>query len=473
MRRLICVLAAAAAGAGCGAAPAGGAGGGGAGGGGGGGGGIGLDDPDPAFTVEERAALRALRYDDRPPPPDASNRMADDPAARRFGQRLFFDPGFSGPLIEGDNDGRGGTLGLRGEAGKVSCAGCHLPESGFVDTRSRGQQISLAAMWTRRRTPTLLEAAFAPLHGWDGRRDSMWSQAIGVIENEREFNSGRLFVAQQLYARHRPEYEAIFGAMPPLDDARRFPPLAPTEAGCRERMTAMGAVYDCRGRPGDGADYDGMAPADQALVTTVVVNAAKALDAYVRLLRCGPSRFDAWLDGDGTALGRAEQRGAALLAGKARCLDCHGGPNLTDHAFHNVGLRPGVVAVAFIDTDDHGAAAGIAGALIDPLNVRGAFSDGDDGRLPAEVTPAMEGAFRTPTLRCLSGQPSFMHTGHLGTLDQVIAFFDRGGDPAGGYPGQSELRRLGLSARERADLAALLGALEGTGPDASLLVPLP
>src|SRR6185369_7049277 len=107
------------------------------------------------------------------------------------------------------------------------------------------------------------------------------------------------------------------------------------------------------------------------------------------------------------------------------------------------GLRPGVVAVAFTDVDDHGAAVGVAGALADPLNVRGAFSDGDDGRLPAAVTPAMEGAFRTPTLRCLAGQPSFMHTGHLTTLDQVVAFFDRGGDAAGGYPGRSEIARLG------------------------------
>ena len=109
----------------------------------------------------------------------------------------------------------------------MSCAGCHLPESGFVDTRSRGKQISLAAQWTTRRTPTLLEVAFAPLYNWDGRRDSIWRQAIGVMESESEFNSGRLFVAQQVFALHRAEYEAIFGAMPPLDDAARFPPLAP------------------------------------------------------------------------------------------------------------------------------------------------------------------------------------------------------------------------------------------------------
>ena len=166
---------------------------------------------------------------------------------------------------------------------------------------------------------------------------------------------------------------------------------------------------------------------------------------------------------------RAEQRGAALFVGKASCAGCHGGPNLTDHAFHNVGLRPATVAVAFVDLDDRGAAVGIPAALADPLNVRGAFSDGDDGRLPAAATPALEGAFRTPTLRCLPGQPSFMHTGHLTSLAQVVSFFDRGGDAPGGYPGQSELAPLALSERERADLVAFLGALEGPGPAVTLL----
>jgi cytochrome c peroxidase len=428
-----------------------------------------IDDPDPTFTTEERSALAGLRYDDRAPPPDASNRVADDPPARLFGRRLFFDKGLSGPLIDGDNDGSAGTLGRQGEAGKVSCAGCHLPESGFVDTRSRGKQISLAAGWTTRRTPTLLEVGFASLFNWDGRRDSIWRQAIGVMESEAELNAGRLLVAHQIFARHRSEYEAIFGAMPPLGDAARFPALAPADAGCRARQTAAGEVYDCRGLPGDGADYDAMAPAEQALVTEVTVNAAKAIAAYVRQLRCGPGRFDAWLDGDDMALSRAEQRGAALFVGKARCGACHGGPNLTDHAFHNVGLQPRVVAVAFIAEGDRGAGEGIPAALADPLNVRGAFSDGDDGRLPAAATPEMEGAFRTPTLRCLSGQPSFMHTGHMTTLDQVVTFFDRGGDLPGGYPGKSEIMRLGLTERERADLVAFLGSLEGPGPAAALL----
>jgi cytochrome c peroxidase len=355
------------------------------------------------------------------------------------------------------------TLGKAGEAGKVSCAGCHVPSTNFVDTRSPHQQISLAAQWTQRRTPTLLEVGFAPLYNWDGRRDSIWNQIIGVFESVNEFNSARLFIAQQTYKLYRTDYEAVFGALPALDDTAKFPPLTALQAGC-----AAGPTAPCRGKPGDAAEYDKLSAEAQNAVTQVTVNVAKALAAYVAQLRCGPGRFEKWLDDDASALTRSEQRGAALFVGRAQCASCHSGPNLTDHKFHNTGLRPSTVAVAFTDTNDRGAAEGIAAAIKDPLNSAGKFSDGKRAGLPAAVTPEMEGAFRTPTLRCVSKHPSFMHTGQLVTLAQVVRFFSRGGDPAG-FPGQNELKALNLSEREQADLVAFMSAFDGDGPDAALL----
>ncbi|HEY3494046.1 MAG TPA: cytochrome c peroxidase [Polyangiaceae bacterium] len=419
-------------------------------------------------SAEARALLATLRYDEGPPPADPSNRVADDPAAALFGQRLFFDVRFSGPLIEGDNDGSTATLGRHGEAGRVSCAGCHVPADAFVDTRSAHRQVSLASMWTLRRAPTLLDVSFRSLYNWDGRRDSTWNQAAGVIESEREFNSSRLFVAQQVFDLYRAAYTALFGELPPLDDTARFPRLAPEAAGCVERVTMQGARYDCRGKPGDQAEFDGLSEADRDAVTRVMVNATKAIGAYLRALRCGPSRFDAWLDGDAGALSESEQRGAELFVGRGGCVTCHSGPGLTDEAFHNVGLAPATVAVAIVDSNDRGAAEGIAEALADPLSTHGPFSDGDRGALPDAVTPEHEGAFRTPTLRCIGKQPSFMHTGQLSSLENVVKFFDRGGDRAG-YPGTNELVPLELGEEERADLAAFLRSLDGEGPDPTLL----
>jgi cytochrome c peroxidase len=426
--------------------------------------------PQPAAAPDPRSpALRALRYDEAEPPLDVSNRYELDAAARTFGHRLFFDPRLSGPLTDGDNDGSEVTLGVKGEAGRISCAGCHVPESGFFDTRSRGQQASLGARWTKRRAPQLAEIAFAGLYNWDGGRDSLWRQAVGVMDSEIEFNAGRLLVAKQTFDLHRAEYEAIFGPMPPLDDSSRFPWIPAEESGCQ---VLPGLVLDCHGRPGDEAEFDAMTQEDQDLVTGVTVNVAKALAAFLRGLRCGPGRFDAWLDGDDTALNKAEIRGAELFVGRGQCSTCHSGPLFTDQAFHNVGLKPAQVSIVVRDSNDRGAGEALPLALDDPVNTRSKFSDGDPGRLRDGVGPELEGAFRTPTLRCAASQPSFMHTAQLRTLADVVDFFNQGGH-ASGYPGTNELKPLNLTDQDKADLVAFMQTLLGSGPSATDRAPPP
>jgi cytochrome c peroxidase len=428
-------------------------------------------DPEGPLTADEMAAFALLSPAALPaPPPDVSNRWADDPAAATFGQKLFFEPRFAGKLLEGDDDGSTTTLGVRGETGKVACSGCHVPAAGFLDDRSTGKQISLAAGWGKRRAPSLLDVGQATLLMWDGRHDALYNQPFGPLESPVEMNTSRLFTAEQIFAIYRADYEAIFGPMPPVDDTARFPALPAETTGCQPKGADAPATCDGarHGMPGDGAEYDAMAPADQDAVTRVVVNAGKALGAYERKLACGPSRFDHWVHGQADALSPTEQRGARLFVGRGRCAGCHAGPYLSDQRFHDVGLRPVPVAVTFIDADDPGALGGIAGALADPLRVGGPFSDGDDHRLPPAADPTMNGAFRTPVLRCVSRRPSFMHTGQMKTLAQVVAFFAQGGDPFG-YLGTSEIGPLPLNAQEQADLVAFLSALDGPGPSPDLL----
>jgi cytochrome c peroxidase len=424
-------------------------------------------DPDPVITAAERTALEALSpVTLPPPPPDVTNMVADDAAAAALGQGLFFDPSFSGPLLDTDNDGSPESLGMAGQSGRVACAGCHIPSSGFSDTRSFQLQISLGAGWGRRRAPSLLDVGQARLLMWDGRHDALYNQPFGPLESVVEMNSSRLFMAEQIYKEHKAEYEAVFGPMPPLDDGAQFPPLSASLTGCQPKnptdpQPACDGTF--HGSPGDHAEYDGMTVANQTAVTRVVVNAGKALGAFERRLSCGASPFDAWMHG-GAPISRAAQRGAAVFVGSGDCVRCHAGPYLSDQQFHNVGLSPEVVQQAFLDANDQGAATGLAAAIADPLSTRGAFSDGDDGRLPTMVTSAMTGAFRTPILRCVSQRPTFMHTGQIGTLDGVVAFFDGGGGSTG-YPGSSEIHALGLSTLQQSDLVAFLEALDGPGAD--------
>jgi cytochrome c peroxidase len=344
-----------------------------------------------------------------------------------------------------------------------------VPEGGFSDTRTLHGQVSLGAGWGLRRAPSLLDVAQSKLLMWDGRRDTFFGQAFGVLESEVEMNSSRLYAAQQVFANHRAEYEAIFGALPPLDDAKRFPVLKPTEVGCRQLDKQNACVGKRRGVPGDGAEFDGLSPADQDAVTRVFVNVGKALDAYQRQLSCGQGAFDQWMQGDESALGRAAKRGAGLFVGRAGCVKCHSGPFLSDEKFHNVGLQPAVVAVVFIDANDKGASHGLEQLLADPLSSQGAFSDGTDARTPSAADMGL-GAFRTPRLRCSAGRPSFMHTAQLRSLADVTAFFNRGGDKFG-FLGTSELEPLGLNDREQADLVAFMESLTGRGPAAALLAP--
>ncbi|MFO0615692.1 MAG: cytochrome c peroxidase [Polyangiaceae bacterium] len=424
----------------------------------------------PTFTAAELAALAELSPAVLPkPPPDPTNAFADDPAAAALGKALFFSPIFSGALLDGDNDGSPATLGFKGETGKVACASCHLPGSDFNDTRSPSRQISLATGWGRRRAPSLLDVGQTKVLMWDGRHDTLYNQVFGPLESAVEMNSSRLFVAEQIHLHFKAQYEAVFGPLPALDQPP-YPALSAAATGCTP--STVDPAPECNGTwhgsPGDGAEYDGLGPDAQDAVTRVVVNAGKAIAAYERLLTCGAGRFDAWMHGDAAALSPSEQRRAQLFVGAGKCVGCHTGPFLSDQKFHNVGLAPALVAAAFIDSDDHGAASGLAAALSDPLNSKGTYSDGDDGRLPATVTANMEGSFRTPILRCVARRPSFMHTGQLRTLEAVVEFFSDGGHP-GGFFGTREIAPLGLSTSQRDDLVAFLGALDGPGADASLL----
>ena len=68
----------------------------------------------------------------------------------------------------------------------------------------------------------------------------------------------------------------------------------------------------------------------------------------------------------------------------------------------------------------------------------------------------LDRAFKTPSLRNVRERAPYMHAGQYADLEAVLDHYDRAPvAPAG----TSELRRLRLSARERQQLVAFLGAL--------------
>ena len=147
-----------------------------------------------------------------------------------------------------------------------------------------------------------------------------------------------------------------------------------------------------------------------------------ALASYVRTIRSGNSRFDRYAAGDQHALNELEKQGLALFRGKARCTTCHAGPNFTDENFHNTGIA------------------------------------WRDGQLADEG--AGEGKFKVPTLREVARTGPYMHDGSLATLEDVVDYYDRGGNVNPGL--DEDLRPLHLSAEEKPALVAFLRSLSGT-----------
>jgi cytochrome c peroxidase len=400
--------------------------------------------PSADLTAHEWSVLKTFAL--TPLPPDPSNAVADLPAAARLGQKFFFDTRFAGPLGPANGGPNNGSLGRPGEVGKVACASCHDPASGGTDHRSRPEATSLAAGWTARNAPTVINAAYSPTwQFWDGRKDSQWSQALGPAEAATEQNGSRLRYAHMIYDHYRAEYETIFGPLPDLSATARFP---------------------AEGKPGDRA-FDAMSAADQQAISRVYSNFGKAIAAYERRLvsaSFSPSAFDRYLAGDAGAMSPAAIRGAKLFVGRASCNECHNGAVFSDFKFHNIGVPQVGDTVPALD---RGRMDGITAVKGDPFNRAGAFSDAPDAQelVALQPHPADLGAFKTPTLRNVSRTAPYMHDGFYHTLWDVLQHYRFGG-ATGRFAGTKDpsVVPLPLSDRDLEDLVEYLTALADGPP---------
>lgn len=185
---------------------------------------------------------------------------------------------------------------------------------------------------------------------------------------------------------------------------------------------------------------------------------AKAIASFERTILSGGSAADMYNYGDENALSKSQKRGLDLFKGKARCEQCHAGFNLTDEKYHNIGV-------------------GWGGPLIDL------------GRYTETKQSAHIGAFKTPTLRNIAETAPYMHDGSMETLEEVVEFYDMGGEwnpfidsemkrqnrslleTLEAYekknktkePVLTETIGLNLTKQEKEDIVEFLKALSGTG----------
>lgn len=257
----------------------------------------------------------------------------------------------------------------------VSCNTCHALDAYGVDNKptSPGHKGALGA----RNSPTVYNAALHSVQFWDGRAADVEEQATGPIMNPVEM------------------------AMP--DEARVVATL--------ESMPEYVAAFE--------KAFPGQKPA------ITLTNVGIAIGAFERKL-VTPSRWDAFLNGDQSALSEAEKEGFVAFASNG-CVTCHAGPAVGGQMLQKVGL------------------------------VKPWPNDKDPGRFEVTANEADRMIFKAPSLRNIAKTGPYFHDGATATLDEAILLM-----------GRHQLGRE-IPEADRKKIETFLSALTGELPPADFI----
>jgi cytochrome c peroxidase len=139
-------------------------------------------------------------------------------------------------------------------------------------------------------TPTLIDVAWIPVLGWDGKYRSLESVAFGPLLAPLNMNNTEPQIIGRLAG--IPGYLQAF--------AEAFPDATPGPKITRPHI-------------------------EQAIAT------------FERTIQATRAPFDRWIAGNETAISESAKRGFVLFNGKAACADCHQGFSFTDYSFHDIG----------------------------------------------------------------------------------------------------------------------------------------
>jgi cytochrome c peroxidase len=201
-----------------------------------------------------------------------------------------------------------------------------------------------------------------------------------------------------------------------------------------------------------------------------------------------------------------QQRGKEIFEGKGKCIACHdgplmskaahvadpgkqpklvermpmgdGNPSLYDNGFYNIGVRPEQEDPGLGGTDPWGAPLSFSqqwvqgrkadSYLVDPCTFEVPFPGQETVGCGGNAVPAginlrderlaVNGSFKTPTLRNVALTPPYFHNGGQATLQQVMAFYNRGGD-FNSATKSPDVTPLGLTLAEQDALVAFLQSL--------------
>ena len=343
---------------------------------------------------------------------------------RHFGATLFFD-----------------TAPQRQCA--VSCSTCHLIDRQFQDDLPLAKGIGI----TNRRTMPLAGDAWSPWFFWDGRRDSLWAQALAPMENAVEQAATARLIAHFISASFHDRYERIFGPLPDL--SRRAGKCRAVRQ--RRREGRVGRDDGCPARDAVDRVFANIGKSDRERSNAPSRQEETRFDRFAAALAAGKQP-----QGD-AAFSSEEMLGLKLFIGKANCVDLPQWRALHRQSFPQH-RRAGVARIAG-GSRPRDAVKEVAA---DPFNCLGKFSDSRTWRLRRTSLhgDGRRGAERAPTRRrrCAgrpTGRPTCM-PGRSRRWRRCSTIMPRRRPRAGGT---SEVHPVTLSERERGALIAFLRTL--------------
>jgi len=285
---------------------------------------------------------------------------------------------------------------LSGDAA-ISCATCHKPKNGFAD----GLALSKGYPGNKhfRNSPTLINVAHKKVWLHDGRIGTNLNDMTREMLTEDYIMNMDMRIMQER-VKQDPLYLKMF-----------------KEAGY--------------GEPSNGS-------------------VRKAIPEYLKTLTSKGAPFDTG------KMSASAKRGMKLFKGKAGCIQCHNGPNFTDNKAYNTGVPENLEV--FLDPMRHQAFLAYA-MFVGVENYMNLKRDPGAHIQEHEADGSSMGKFQTPSLRELKYTAPYMHNGMIRTLDDVVAFYNRGGGKDSNK--DKRMKRLRLSSSEQKDLVAFLLSLSG------------
>lgn len=228
------------------------------------------------------------------------------------------------------------------QARDVSCASCHMPTQGWDDNLRVA--IGDNNQKGSRNSPSLLNIAHQTHFFWDGRATTLQEQALQPIINPIEMNLPLADLEKRI---HRGEF----------DDYHRL------------TQTVFGDT------------------------TLTPQRIGLAIAEFEKTIIANNTPFDRWLRGEGRLNDQAIW-GLHLFRTKARCMNCHFGPNFTNNQFEDIGLSDYEMA-----------------------------SQRDLGRYEVTKQPEDIGRFKVSSLREIMHTAPYMHNGRF-HLQEVLTSYN-------------------------------------------------